>query len=557
MNFVKMNKQLRIFLTTILMASIGHGLNAQNDKPNFLWISVEDISPLFQAYGDSSISTPNISRLIEEGILFENAFATVGVCAPSRSSIITGMYPVSIGTHNMRTGSHYMAKSPEDEKYEGISGFDSDGNAIPQYAAVPPSYVKCFTEYLREGGYYTSNNFKTDYQFNSPFTAWDETSNQAHYRNRKEGQPFFAVFNHEITHESRLILKKNDPMLADKEQVKIPDYFPAIPEVKNDIGRVYSNIIELDKQVGELLDELKNEGVYENTIIFFWSDHGGPLLRQKRDIGDAGLRVPLIVKFPNGWKGGTREEQIVSLMDLGPTVLSLAEIKPPAHMHGKAFLGKFKDEIPHKYAFGSADRFGEAVDMRRSVIDGRFVYIKNFRPELPLVFRNAYREQLDMTKKLLEMDRLGELKGDHAYIFMKTKPIEELYDLKNDPYEVKNLAVDPEYREKLMEMRNALASWQLEVKDLGFVPERKLVELMWPGLIQPETKKVRFETNNSSLSLFSESEGASIGYHIEGKDTPGSWNLYFEPIPIVKGQKIKARAIRIGYKASEITSYEF
>jgi N-sulfoglucosamine sulfohydrolase len=547
--------KIRLFLFLLFFQLSVISFSQSSDKPNILWISVEDISPLLDVYGDNSIKTPNISRLAKEGIVFTNAFATAGVCAPSRSSIITGMYPVSIGTHNMRTGPHYAYREPEAEVYQTYyKQKDINGKNVPEYAAVPPPFVKVFTEYLRAAGYFTTNAAKTDYQFNSPMTAWDEIGREAHYKNRAPGQPFFAVFNHEITHESRVFGKKADPMLSNIQQVKIPAYFPDLPVVRQDVGRVYSNIMELDQQVGTLLKELEDAGLLEKTIIFFWSDHGGPLLRQKRAVGNSGLRVPLIVRLPNGQMGGTKVEDIVSLMDLGPTVMSLVGIEPPKYMHGKAFLGKYKSKNPHQFAFGSADRFDEAVDMSRSVIDGRFVYIRNFRPELPLIYRNAYREQIDMTKALIEMDQGGELTGGAAYIFMKTKPQEELYDLAKDPYEIHNLSQLPEYREKLMEMRTALSKWQLEVKDLGFVPESDLVNMMWPGMVQPETAKVEFEKVEGKMTLTSATEGASIAYQVDDEIGGKRWRLFHEPIP--EGKNIAARAVRIGYKTSEISHFK-
>jgi N-sulfoglucosamine sulfohydrolase len=542
----------------VLAFCFTHLLSAQTaEKPNILWISVEDISPMLEIYGDKSIKTPNIDRLANEGVVFTNAFATAGVCAPSRSSIITSMYPVSIGSHNMRTGPHYAFRDPDAETYKSyIALKDTHGRNVPEYAAVPPPYVKVFTEYLRASGYYTSNAAKTDYQFNPPITAWDEIGADAHYKNRSKGQPFFAVFNHEITHESRVFMKKADSMFADTQKVRIPKYFPDLPVVRQDIGRVYSNIIELDRQIGKLLDELKAAGLLDKTIIFFWSDHGGPLLRQKRAVGNSGLRVPLIVRFPNGAMAGTKVNDIVSLMDLGPTVLSLAGIRPPAYMQGKAFLGPYKSKTPHKYAFGSADRFDESVDMSRSVIDGRFVYIRNYRPDLPLIYRNSYREQIDMTRVLVEMDQQGELRGDAAYIWMKTKPEEELYDLSNDPDEVNNLAKLPQHQPKVKELRAALAAWQLEIKDLGFVPEYDLVNMMWPGMMQPNTGEVAFKKESGKLILSTPTDGASIAYQLDEEIGGKRWRFYHQPIAIGTTKKAAARAVRIGFKTSPITYFE-
>lgn len=466
------------------------------------------------------------------------------------------MYPVSIGTHQMRTGPHYRARTPENDTYQSYRQlYDTNGRNVPEYAAVPPPYVRCFTEYLREAGYYTTNKQKTDYQFNSPITAWDETSFRADHANTPEGRSFFAVYNHEVTHESRIWTKRNDPLLVSPQDVIIPDYFPDLPIVRETLARNYSNIMELDQQVGNLLDRLEAEDLLDKTIIFFWSDHGGPLLRQKRAVGNSGLHVPLIVRFPDGYMAGTQNEDIVSLMDLGPTVLSLAGIKPPAHMHGKAFLGPYKAEVPHQYAFGSADRFDEVYDMSRSVLDGRFVYIRNFRPELPLIYRNTYREQIEMTSVLIEMDRKGELTGDAHYIFMKTKPREELYDLHTDPFEVHNLADDPSHKEKLLELRHALAAWQLEVGDMGFIPEYDLVEMMWPGLIQPDTQPVTFADSPDGLQLASKTPGASIAYQIGDRIGGGHWELYHTPLYVPAETPVVAIAVRIGYKTSGIARY--
>ncbi|MFO8001538.1 MAG: sulfatase-like hydrolase/transferase [Marinilabilia sp.] len=534
---------------------------ASNDeKPyNILWLSCEDIDPALTAYGVDGVETPNIDRLVQEGITYKHAYSTVGVCAPSRSSIITGMYPIRIGSHNMRTGPHYIYKSPEDETYETYQEVsDKTGRNVPQYSVVPPPYVKCFTEYMRAAGYYCTNNAKCDYQFNAPITAWDEVGGNAHFDHRPDDTPFFAVFNDMVTHESRIWQKSDDPMLADTSEVPIPGYFPDIPVVRKDVGRKYSNIKELDQHIGEWLEKLEEEDLLDKTIIFFWSDHGGPLLHQKRAVGNSGLHVPLIVRFPDQRNAGTVVNDIVSLMDLGPTVMSLAGIKPPEYMDGQAFLGKYKNPEPRQYAFGSADRFDEHTDMRRSVIDGRFVYIRNFMPQLPMTYRLFYREQIEMTRVLHEMNRKGELSGDAAYIFMDSKPVEELYDLKNDPDEVNNLANDPEYKEKLEELRSALASWQLETGDKGFIPEHDLVNMMWPGFLQPETKEVTFSSKKGDTCvLTSETEGASIAYQKGDSIGQDHWQLYSKPVEMQPGEPIKARAVRLGYKTSEVTSFNY
>jgi len=523
-------------------------------KPlNVVWISCEDMGPVLSAYGNKSVHTPNIDRLANEGIKYTNAYATVGVCAPSRFSIITGMYPARLGAHNMRTGDHNNFKWPEDIKLRKNKGvLDKSGKNVPDYEVVPPAYVKPFPEYLRAQGYYCVNDNKCDYQFNAPFTAWDDVYGGGSYKNAPEGRPFFYVKNYYTTHESRIWLRNDKPMTVAPSSVPVPDYYADIPIVREGIARKYSNIEALDKEVGILLDALEADGVMENSVIFFWSDHGGNLLRQKRAVGDSGLHVPLIIRYPDGYRAGETESRMVSLMDLGPTVLSLTGQKPPKYMDGKAFAGPF-EEAPRDYIYGSADRFDESTDMQRSVLDGRYVYIKNFMPELPLIYRNRYREQIPMNKHLIELDAEGKLEGDAAYIFMKTKPLEELYDLKNDPYEVHNLADDPAHAEKLKLLRSQLSQWQASIKDRGFTPESEIIREFWPGMIQPVTADVNIQQQNNTIVLSCSTEGASIAYQLSDAIGTDYWQLYSKPLLLQPQEKISTRAIRIGYKASKIT----
>ena len=548
--------QFYLLAALLISFNTSNTVNAQ-EPYNILWLSCEDIGPVMGAYGTKHIKTPNIDRLAQEGVLFEKAYATVGVCAPSRASIITGMYPINIGTHNMRTGNHWGYHSPEEEAYEtAIKVKDKTGRNVPQYSVVPPSFVRCFSEYMREAGYYCTNNAKCDYQFNCPLSAWDEVGNNAHYQHRKPNQPFFAVFNHGITHESQIWKQQKEPITVDTAQIQIPQYFADIPLVRRDVGRKYSNIEQLDQQIGEWLQKLKDENLLDKTIIFFWSDHGGPLLRQKRAVGNSGLHVPLIVRFPDKQKAGKRVKDIVSLMDLGPTVMSLAGIKPPKHMHGKAFLGEYKTNESHQYAFGSADRFDEHTEMSRSVIDGRFVYIRNYIMNQPYTYPLFYREQIEMTKALIKLNKKGLLKGEAAYIFQASKPYEELYDLQNDPDEVHNLIHNSKHQTKLKELRTALSEWQLKMHDKGFIPEHDLVNLMWPNGTQPKTAQVELTDSKNTISLSSPTEGASIVYQLNDSIGSDHWRLYVHPIKLKKG-KLVARAVRIGYQTSDIISIQY
>lgn len=548
-----MNQIKRFFFFGLLLIATSSCAQQISKKPlNVVWISCEDMGPVLSAYDNTAVHTPNIDRLANEGVKYTNAYATVGVCAPSRFSIITGMYPARLGAHNMRTGDHNNFKWPEDIKLRKDKGvLDKSGKNVPDYEVVPPAYVKPFPEYLRAQGYYCINDNKCDYQFNAPFTAWDDVYGGGSYKNAPEGYPFFYVKNYYTTHESRIWLRKDKPMTVAPSAVAVPDYYADIPIVREGIARKYSNIEALDKEVGVLLDQLEADGVMENSVIFFWSDHGGNLLRQKRAVGDSGLHVPLIIRYPNGYRAGETESRMVSLMDLGPTVLSLTGQKPPKYMDGKAFAGPF-EEAPRDYIFGSADRFDESTDMQRSVLDGRYVYIKNFMPELPLIYRNRYREQIPMNKHLIELDAEGKLEGDAAYIFMKTKPQEELYDLKNDPYEVHNLANDPAYAEKLKEMSTQLSQWQSAIQDRGFTPESEIIREFWPGMIQPVTADVKIQQQNNTIVLSCATEGASIGYQLSDAIGSDYWQLYTKPLMLQPQEKISTRAIRIGYKASNI-----
>ena len=544
-----------LWLAFICLLTLSCVTEKKADKPlNVVWISCEDMGPILGAYGNTIIKTPNLDRLASEGVLYKNAYSTVGVCAPSRFSIITGMYSARLGAHNMRTGDYHNFKTPEEVFYkQDIGVIDKAGVNIPQYEVVPPKHVKPFTEILRAKDYYCANNFKCDYQFNSPFTAWDEVSPTVSFRDAPKDRPFFYVWNSLLTHESRIWQRSDEVLTVAPQDAIIPDYFPDIPEVRMDIARKYSNIEAMDKKVGELLSQLEEDGLLETTIIMFWSDHGGNLLRQKRAVGNSGLNVPLIVRYPDKKMAGKVEDRIVSLMDLAPTVLSLLNIEPPEHYDGKAFAGPFEDK-PRKYAFGTADRFDESTDMQRSVLDGRFVYIKNFMPELPLIYRNKYRERIPMNSKLIQMDSKGELNGDASYIFMKTKQVEELYDLQEDPYEVKNVATKPEYADKLVELRNALSAWQIEIDDKGFLPENEIVKSFWPDMKQPVTEDVVFSLNSDGLlSLTTVTPGASIGYQLDENIGSDSWKFYHKPLRINEDQQIAARAIRIGFKASNIT----
>ena len=527
--------------------------NQREIQPNILWIVTEDISPTLSFYGDRTAKTPNLDALAKESMIYDNAFATVGVCAPTRSSIITGMYPTSIGTMHMRTGKDVFSWGKR--KYlKDIPIKDIQEKPIIQYAAVLPEDVKCFTEYLRGAGYYCTNNEKTDYQFAAPATAWDENNQKAHWRNRPKDKPFFAVFNIGTTHESRLWKNENLSLTVNIEDVIVPPYLPDNEVTRHTIARHYSNLALMDAEVGAFIKQLKEDGLYDNTIIFFYSDHGGPLPREKREIYDSGLKIPFLIKgIKSNVKG--RTDRLISEVDLAPTMLSLAGVTIPKYMQGKAFLGS-QNTSDRNYVYASSDRFDEYTDRIRSVRNKRYLYLRNFYPELPKYKDVAYRKNVPMMTTFLELKKEGKL-NENQKIWFGTKDTEELYDCIKDPDNMQNLADNPKYTTVLEEMRSALFRQQQEFVDLGQLPEAQLIEMMWPSFEQPITASVAFKETGNSISLESATKGASIAYLIlekpdEKLDFNSPWQLYTKVLKTEKGKFIYAMAQRIGYKESVI-----
>ncbi len=529
--------------------------NIQNDinptlnfKANILWIVAEDMSPTIPAYGDSTIVTPSLDRLAKEGVCYDNFFSPHPVCSPARASIITGMYANSIGASHMRTGPWMLENLPE----HIVKGYKSLPEENIPYEAVPPSEIKMFTEYLRTAGYYCSNNAKEDYQFIKTMTAWDESSSKAHWRNRPKNTPFFSVFNIGVTHESRIWAKAQDSLWVMQDlDVPVPPYLPDTEMGKNDVRRMYSNILEMDHRTGEILNELKEDGLLDSTIVVWYTDHGGPLPRQKRVLYDSGTKVPLIIRFPNGQFAGQRDNRMISFIDLAPTTLSLFGLKPPEHMQGTAFLGEYPREEEPQYIFGAADRFDKFTDRIRSVRDKRFKYIKNYEPEKPVYLDVAYRKNMPIMQELLRLREEKELTPQQALWFKTPKSIEELYDITNDPDELENLADSPDYKDDLLRLRKACNQWIQEINDTGLVPESELVNSFWPNGTQPTTANPELKIVDNQLEISCSTEGATIGYRVKN-DIDTSWKIYKAPITDLALNKIEAVAHRLGYKRSEV-----
>ncbi len=451
-----MLRTLSLCLLVLIVSSSQFTEGAEKSRPNILWLSCEDISPHIGCFGDPHAITPNIDQLATEGVRFTNAFTTAGVCAPVRSGIITGLYQTSLGTHHMRC------------------------------TAQLPEHIKPFPTYLRDAGYYCTNSSKQDYQFKTPKGVWDESSGKAHWRKREDpNQPFFSVFNFTGCHESGIASEDKyrsvttvltDDQRQDPNALDLPPYYPDTPVVREDWKRNYELITAMDHWAGKLIQQLKEDGLYENTIIFFWSDHGVGLPRAKRWLYDSGTHIPLVVRIPQAMRvdgqgqPGQITDQLVNSIDFGPTVLRLAGLEVPDYVQGQPFLGADLPE-PRDYVYGGRDRMDERYDIIRMARDKRFLYIRNYEP---LKTFYQYMNTPEKGATMGELRRLhdaGQLTEVAEYFFSPTKPVEELYDCKKDPHNINNLAADPTYADVLDRMRKVHLQWVQDTKDVGLIPE--------------------------------------------------------------------------------------
>ncbi len=482
------------------------------DRPNIVWVSCEDISAHIGCYGDPHATTPNIDQLAEEGVLYTHAFATAGVCAPCRSTVITGMYQTAIGTMHMRA----KARLPE--------------------------YIKPFTIQMRDAGYYCTNNSKKDYQFNEPENTWDASSGKAHWRNRRDrSQPFFSVFNFGECHESGIAktgkyntVTKGIKKVDRSKLTTLPPYYPDTPGTRDDWGRYYDVIAAMDRRVGEVMAQLKEDGAYDDTIVIFWSDHGVGLPRAKRWLYDSGMHVPLVVRVPDKFKRwapgqpGTKTDRLVSLMDLGPTMLNLLGLKIPSHVQGVPFLG---DQLPpaRAYVYGARDRMDERYDIIRAVRDHRYKYIRNYAP-----FKTYYQymNTPEKGRTMMEIRRVaaeGKLPPAAAKFMQAHKDVEELYDTENDPHELNNLAADPDYKSILDKLRQVHLDWVLETRDLGLIPEGEIA-------IREKTVGNRYEILQSSHSgrVKTIRDAASLALTMDGSANKQLFGLLSSDDPSVR-----------------------
>jgi len=534
-----MKRNIRLILCTLFTCtSLFAQVKIAATRPNIVWIVCEDMSPHLGSYGEKVAKTPVLDQLAKESVRYTQAYSTAGVCAPSRSALITGNYQTSIGGHNMRTLG--FSASATNDYPPGLT----------PYSALIPAGVKCFPEYLRMAGYYCTNNAKQDYQFEAPVTAWDESSKKGHWRNRPDkNQPFFSVFNLEVTHESQVWVRDKEPLFVDPKSVEVPPYYPDDSLSRHVIARFLSNVMVMDKQVGELIQQLKDDGLYDNTILFFYSDHGDGLPFVKRELYQRGLKVPLLIKAPFLAKG-TTDAQLVSFVDFGPSVLSVAGVPIPKNMQGQAFLGAQKAKAQRKYIYAARDRMDSEYDRVRAVSDGRFKYLRNYMPEKPYYQDIKYRLQNPLMPHILALKKEGKLNEAQMYWFRTTKAKEELFDTQNDPYEFVNLASKPAYAAKLAELRKKHEEWMNRYGDLGAINEVDLLKKWWNGQATPPvTEKAIVDRTNGLVKLSCPTAGASIGFRKKAK---GPWQVYTQAFSVNQGDSLYVMSHRIGYRPTEI-----
>ena len=425
------------------------GLAQAADRPNILWITSEDNSPYLGCYGDKLAVTPNLDKMAAEGLRYRHAYANAPVCSTARTTLITGMYAPTLGVHNHRSS-----------------------------VAIPATF-KLYPQYLRDAGYYCSNNSKTDYNVagSGAMKIWNESSKKAHYNNRAKGQPFFAIFNFTTSHESQVAPKKGKTTFRiAPEKMPLPPYHPDTPEIRRDWANYYDQITLIDEQVGEVLAELDKAGLADDTIVFYYGDHGGALPRGKRNIHDSGTRVPFIVRIPQKWQHlapaapGSWVEDLVSFVDFPATVFSLCGVDIPAQFQGRPFLGE-KKAAPREHVYLYRGRMDERYDSVRAVRDAEARYVRNYAPHRPWGQHYTYPFQVQPSMRSWYAEFAAGRCNEVQSAYWNPKPGEELYLPAEDPFEITNLAAAPEHQARLEKMRQTLREEILATRDTVFIPE--------------------------------------------------------------------------------------
>ncbi len=458
-----MFKSITFTMLVVLFSMSSCRQFSEPEKPNILWITAEDITTMLGAYGDPNARTPHLDAFAEKSVKYTNAYATAPVCVPARSAIITGVHAVSLGTQHLRSD------------------------------VEVPEFIPRFPKLLREAGYFVTNNDKEDYGFTDT-TIWHHSSTEAHWRLREdEKQPFFSVFNLGITHQSGIFgndsiyQKRIENYLSeietvDPESLILPPYFPDSPEIRKLWARYYTNVGIMDFQFQQIMNQLEEDGLKDNTIVFFYADHGTGMPRAKRALYDSGLKVPLIVHVPEQFTSalnmfpGTLDHNMVSFIDFAPTILELAGVEKPDEMQGRIFISTL--EFDEKaFVYGTSDRVDEAYEMARTIRSPKYRYVRNYLPFTSLLQPNYYSDQSAIMQELVKFRNNANLTPAQRTLFLPERTPEELYDVENDPYEVNNLAGNPEYQEVLQEMRTKLQQEVLRTFDTGFMPEPEMNRL--------------------------------------------------------------------------------
>ena len=534
-----MNKSLTS-LALILVPLVG-----LTERPNILLLVAEDLSPRIEPYGDDLAKTPNLTKLGTKSIRFTSTFTTAGVCAPSRASLITGQHQISFGAQHMRTSTSPLGK----------------------YLALPPDQVKAFPELLRREGYFTFTDSKLDYQFSGirsgsgPFTIWDsEGSSDTGWRDRNENQPFFGMINFFETHESGVMrpsgiphsathlatqlarLKLVAPEVTNPHDVKLPPYYPNTDVVRRDIARHYDNIALMDERLGAITRALKEDGLFEDTIIIWTSDHGDGLPRAKRELLDSGIKVPLLIKLQCNAETkcvAKTDDRLVSFVDLAPTILSLASAPVPHWLHGQNIF-----DSSRTYVFASRDRIDEVEDRQRAIRSKDYKYIRSWYPGVPGGHELDYRDNLDMVRnwrKLFLEKKLTTIESK----WFEPPGERQLYNVFEDPFETNNLINKKEHEHIARDLDQQLTDFLIRVGDKSELSEDEMKEtfLCNGEICQTAAPTLTWENGKAHLSS---KEGASIGYQAKKSD---QWSLYIAPLDL---STFRYKAVRYGFEESEV-----
>ncbi|NQX88863.1 MAG: sulfatase [Halioglobus sp.] len=548
---------LRSYLLIVLLILPSIVLSA--DRPNILLLMAEDMSARVGAFGDVVAITPRLDALAGEGVRYTGVFSTAGVCAPSRAAHILGMHQIATGTQHMRSGSY------------------SEG----AYYSVPPVQVKAYPELLRAAGYYTYTDAKLDYQFSGalagsgPSTIWDEEwAGATSWRQRAPGQPFFGFINFAVTHESGIFrplgswpespthfvmqlmrwwqLKGSVDEVVHPHDVVLPPYYPDTPIVRADVSRHYNNIAHMDRAIGKVLDELEADGLSETTIVVWTTDHGDGLPRAKRELYDSGIRVPMIIRWPEAFRPadvqpGQVDARLISFVDIGPTILSLAGVPTPEYMHGRVFAGV--QAVARDYVFASRDRIDDVMDRQRAVRDSRYKYLRSWYPEQPGGHDLDYRNNMDMVREMHSLMQAGKLNAKQQ-LWFEAPGKERLFDLYKDPHEINDVSDAPQYAAVLLRMRGALTDWLSRVGDWSEMSEADMAARFEPSGQRQKTPSPSTSRAHGVLTVQSDHPAHSLEYRVNS----GPWQLYIKPFVVTENENIETRAVRYGWEPSDIVS---